>query len=78
MKKLIRKITCVVIGITLLFSASAHSQPKKSSPQHIELKKKIDELNKQIKTATTNKARLQRNRDQLLRKLKELASTKKP
>ncbi len=72
-----RKVTVTVTSIMLLFIASAHGKAAKFDPMHKEIKAKIAQLNTQIGKKTTNKARLQRERDQLLRKLKELSPHKK-
>ena len=66
-----------MISAMFLFIASAHSKPAKFDPRHKEIKAKIAALNKKIGEKTTNKARLQRERDQLLRQLKELSTDKK-
>lgn len=77
MKKIKNKIATLLVAIAMLFIASASAQPKKSTVARTELQAKIKKLAEQIKTATTNKARLQRERDMLLRKLKEVTASKR-
>lgn len=77
MKKVKNKTRIVLAGIAMLSIASAYGQSKKTTPAKAELQVKIKKLAEQIKTATTNKARLQRERDMLLRKLKEVTATKR-
>ena len=62
------------MSIAIFFSISTHAQYQQNPLTKKEVRHKIKELNAQIKTATTHKARIQRKRDILIEKLKKLSS----
>lgn len=63
--------------VLMLLTTSAQCRPRHFTLEQRKLRKIIGTLNTQIHSATANKARLQRERDILLRQFKEISSNRK-
>jgi hypothetical protein len=76
--KTVKKKSALFVSIGIFFSISMHAQyPQNPLLTKEEMRTQIKELNERIKTATTHKARIQRERDILLEQFKKLSLSKK-